>query len=72
MWTTSLSTANPSVDWMANLGGAHRVQYYFEAYANQHITAPAAFVAKNRCTGVCHLLNLAKDLIRAAHILIKF
>ena len=57
---------------MANLGDAFRGQYCFEAYANQHITARVIFVAKNRCTGVCHLLNLAKDLIPAAHILIKF
>lgn len=26
-------------DKMANLGDAFRGQYYFEAYANQHITA---------------------------------
>lgn len=30
------------------------------------------FYAKKRRTGVCHLLNLAKDLIPAAHIWIKF
>lgn len=57
---------------MDNLGDAFRGQYYFEAYANQHIMAGAVFAAKNRCTGVCHLLNLAKDGIPAAHILIKF
>lgn len=57
---------------MANLGDAFRGQYYFEAYANEHVTAWAGFLAKNRCTGVCHLLHFAKDLIPAAHILIKF
>lgn len=58
---------------MANLGDAFRVQYSFEARANQHITSWAAeLLPKNRCTGVCHLINLAKDLIPAARILIKF
>lgn len=60
---------------MANVGNAFRQLYSFEALANQNNTTAQQrqhFYAKKRCTGVCHLLYLAKGLIPSAHFGIKF